>query len=212
MTVRLRAFGESMSYLWKILWHPIDAIYDIVYKKKGTVLSALVIYFLYYLALVLVSIITNFIFNPYGLHGTSYSQIFSTYVLPVFVFVIGNCLVSSITQGQGTYKSVFITTAYTLAPYIVFIVPMALISNIFSNAEKSIYDVLTWFIKIWTGFFIYLGIMEVHGFSIPEAIANTLWMLFATVMVVVFALAFAGITYQSVSFLYEFVREAIGYV
>jgi hypothetical protein len=54
--------------------------------------------------------------------------------------------------------------------------------------------------------------MEVHGYSIPEAIINTIWIIFAAAMVVLFALAFFGITYQSVNFLYEFLSEAIGYV
>lgn len=208
----VRTFAGRLGYLWKVLWHPIDAIYDIVYKGKGSIPSACVIYMLFYIAVVLRTIVTNFIFNPYGLHGTSLVQLFTMNVLPILIFVIANCLVSSITQGQGTYKAVFISTAYMLAPYIIFAVPVSILSNAFSEAEKAIYLVAIWFVKIWVGFFIYLGVMEVHGYSIMEAIVNMLWILFASLMVVVFAFAFFGITYQSVNFLYEFIREAIGYV
>jgi len=212
MTARLRLFGIQMSYLWKVLWHPLDGLYDIVYKGKGGIVSACVIYLLFFIAIILKTALTNFIFNPYGLHATSLSTIFITFVLPVLVLVVANCLVSSITQGQGTYRSVFISTAYMLAPYIIFAVPVSILSNIFSGAEEAVYLFTIWFVKIWTGFFLFLGIMEVHAYSIPEAIVNTLWILFAGVMVILFSLAFFGITYQSVNFLYEFIREAIGYV
>jgi hypothetical protein len=201
-----------MLYLWKILWHPIDSIYDIVYKAKGSVISACLIYILYFAVLVLQVILTNFTFNPHGLHGTPIPQIFVVNVLPVIVLIIANCLVGSIKQGQGTYTAVFISTAYTLAPVVVFTVPLALFSNILTGAEETIYQSLLGFIYVWTGFFIYLGIMEVHGFGITEAFVNTLWIIFTMAMLVLFAAAFIGITYQSINFLYEFFREAIGYV
>ena len=41
---------------------------------------------------------------------------------------------------------------------------------------------------------------------------NTIWILFTGAMLVLFGFAFFAITYQSINFLYEFIREAIGYV
>jgi hypothetical protein len=52
----------------------------------------------------------------------------------------------------------------------------------------------------------------VHGYSIPEAFFNTLWIIFGAVMLVLFSAAFFGITFQSANFLFEFLREVIGYV
>ena len=210
--MNLKVFGVQMLYLWKVLWHPIDSFYDIVYKGKGSVASASLIYVLYFVALVIQTMVTNFVFNPYGLHGTPIPQIFVMYVLPILVLVIANCLVSAIKGGQGTYKAVFIAKAYALAPVVIFIVPLALFSNILTGAEEAIYDSILLFVYAWMGFFIYLSIMEVHGYSITEAIRNTLWIVFAGAILVLFAFAFFGITFQSANFLYEFFREAIGYV
>jgi hypothetical protein len=201
-----------MSYLWKVLWHPIDSFYDLVYKGKGSVVAAGTIYLLYFIVLILQAIVTNFIFNPGGLHGTPIPQIFLINVVPVIVLTIANCLVSAIRQGQGTVKAVFIATAYVLAPVVVFIFPLSLLSNILTGAEAVIYESAVMFIYIWVGFFYYISVMEVHGYSIPEAFINTLWILFGAIMLVLFGAAFFGITFQSVNFLDEFLREAIGYV
>jgi len=201
-----------MSYLWRVLWHPIDSFYDLAYKGKGSILAACTIYVLYFIALVLQAIFTGFIFNPAGLMSMPIPQIFVINVLPVIVLIIANCLVSAIKQGQGTTKAVFITTAYVLAPVVVFIFPLALISNLLTDAEAVIYEAAVMFVYVWVGFFFYLSVMEVHGYSIPEAFFNTLWIIFGAIMLVLFSAAFFGITFQSVNFLYEFIREAIGYV
>ena len=208
----MKSYLVSMSYLWSVLWHPIDSFYELAYKGKGNVLAACTIYMLYFVMLILQAIFTNFIFNPGGLHGTPIPQIFVFNVLPVIVLIIANCLVSAIKQGQGTAKAVFITTAYVLAPVVVFIFPLSLLSNVLTGAEEAIYELAIIFVYIWTGFFFYLSVMEVHGYSIPEAFINTLWIIFGATMLIIFSAAFFGITFQSFNFLYEFIREAIGYV
>jgi len=201
-----------MSYLWKVLWHPIDSFYDLAYKGKGNILASCTIYLLYFIVLILQAIVTGFIFNLAGLNFVPIPQIFAVNVLPVIVLIIANCLVSAIKQGQGTAKAVFITTAYVLAPVVVFIFPLSLVSNILTDAEAAIYEIAITFVYIWVGFFFYLSVMEVHGYSIPEAFINTLWIIFGAVMLVLFSAAFFGITFQSFNFLYEFIREVIGYV
>jgi len=208
----VKSYLIGITYLWRVLWHPIDSFYDLAYKGKGNILSACTIYVLYFIVLVLQAMLTGFIFNPAGLNSVPIPQIFAINILPVIVLIIANCLVSAIKQGQGTTKAVFITTAYVLAPVVVFIFPLALLSNVLTDAEAAIYDLAIMFVYMWVAFFFYLSVMEVHGYSIPEAFINTLWIIFGAIMLVLFSVAFFGITYQSINFLYEFIREAIGYV
>ena len=210
--MKIKTHLISLSYLWKVLWHPIDSFYELAYKDKGSVLVACIIYVLYFAALVFQVLVTNFIFNPAGIHGMPIPQIFVFYVVPIIVLTVANYLVSAIKQGQGTFKAVFIATAYVIAPVILFIPPLALLSNVLSGAEEAIYETSIMFIYVWVGFLYYLSVMEVHGYSIPEAFFNTLWILFGAVMLVLFGAAFFGITFQSFNFLFEFLREVIGYV
>ena len=202
----------GLSYLWKVLANPVDSYYELVYEGKGNVPIACLIYALYFCALVFQLMVTNFIFNPLGLHGFPIPQIFAVYVLPIIVLTIANCLVSAIKQGQGTHRAVFIATAYALSPVVLFIPLLAVFSNILTGAEEAIYNSALGFIYLWVGFLYYLSVMEVHGYSIPEAFFNTLWILFGAVMLVIFGAAFFGITFQSANFLFKFMREAIGYV
>jgi hypothetical protein len=202
----------NFSYLWRVLVRPIDTFYELSYKGKGSIPVSAFIYFLYFAVLVFQVLVTGFIFNPGGIFAMPIPRIFTMYVLPVIVLTISNCLVCAIKQGQGTNKAVFIATAYALAPVILFIPPLALLSNVLTGAEASIYEAAIVFIYVWVGFLYYLSVMEVHGYSIPEAFINTIWIIFGAVMLVLFGAAFFGITFQSANFLYEFIREAIGYV
>lgn len=202
----------QLAYTWKILWHPIDGFYELRFGGKGSIFSATVLYAAFYICNILHLALTNFVFNVNRLDHTSPFQLLIATVLPFLVWVMANYLVSSITKGQGTLKSVYISTAYALAPYIVFSIPLAILSNIFTNAEKAIYDFLYILVIVWTGFMLYLQVKEVHGYEIFEAFGNILWTIFTMAVIAVFGFALYGITVQSLDFIVEFAREVFGLV
>jgi hypothetical protein len=203
---------KQIGYQWKVLCHPIDGFYDIVYKDKGSVLSASIIYFLLFVVEALRGSITGFIFNPDGIRSVSILNILISRIIPLLVWVLANYLISSITNGQGTLRAIYIATAYSLAPYMFLTVPLAIISNAMTKAESSIYTIMNILMVGWLILMFYLQVKEVHGYDVFEAIINILWILFAIAAMIAFALALSGITMQSANFVYQFVRETIGYV
>ncbi|WP_409344731.1 YIP1 family protein [Paenibacillus sp. MBLB4367] len=208
----MRRLGDQLAYSWKFLWHPIDGFYDLRFSGKGSVASASVLLALYYGCQLLKLQFTHFVFNPFGLAFTSPFQQLLVSLLPVLIWVLANYLVSCITKGQGTFKAVYISTAYSMVPFIYFSVPVALVSNVFSNAEGAIYGFMNVLISAWIAVLFYIQVKEVHGFEVMETFTNIGWMLFAGVAIIAFAVALFGIVIQSVNFAVSFLREAIGYV
>ncbi|UVI29527.1 YIP1 family protein [Paenibacillus spongiae] len=208
----MRRLGEQLAYSWKFLRHPIDGFYDLRFSGKGSVLSASVLLVLFYISQLLKLELTHFVFEPFGLAYTSPIQQLLICLLPIFVWVLANYLVSCITKGQGTFKAVYISTAYSMLPFIYFAVPVALLSNLFSNAEGAIYGFMNFFISAWIAILFYIQVKEVHGFEVTETFTNIFWMLFAGVAIIAFSLALFAIVIQSVNFAVSFLREAIGYV
>lgn len=208
----MRRLGEQLAYTWTFMRHPIDGFYDLRFAGKGSVLSATVVLALYYLCRLLKLAWTHFVFNPFGLRGTSPVQELLIALLPIFIWVLANYLVSCITKGQGTFKAVYISTAYSLLPFVYFAVPVAIVSNAFSKAEGTIYGFFDFAIWAWIAILFYIQVKEVHGFEVTETFVNMLWMLFASVAIIAFSLALFGIVVQSVNFAVSFFREAIGYV
>jgi hypothetical protein len=108
---------KDMLFVRNLLRHPIDSFYDIKHGKRGSVLSATIIYIIAFLVFLWDRLFRGFIFNYSDAKNTSLLFIAALFFIPCFLWVTGNYLVSSINEGEGTYKKVYIGTAYALTPY-----------------------------------------------------------------------------------------------
>jgi hypothetical protein len=97
-------------------------------------------------------------------------------------------------------------------PLIVLSLPLALLSNVLTLAEGSIYHLSQTVILLWTGLLLFVQVKEIHGYGFGETVKNILWILFVAAMAVVAVLAVSGILIQGWNFLNEFFRELLGYV
>lgn len=207
----MKGIFKQLKYSWRILMHPIDGFYELQYLQKGSTLSATILLAAFYICEVLNKLITNFVFNLWGLEGTSPVQLLVLTVVPLFIWILSNYLVGAITNGQATFKAIYISTVYSLLPYIFFSVPVAILSNIFTDAEKSIYEFFIFIIIAWIVIMLYLQVKEIQGYEIFEAMRNILLIIFTAILIVVFSAALYGIVLQSFNFLVEFFREVLGF-
>ena len=121
-------------------------------------------------------------------------------------------ILDRITKGQGTMRGIVISTIYALMPLIVLSLPLALLSNVLTLAEGSIYYLMQTIIMLWTALLLFTQVKEIHGYGFGETVKNILWILFVAAMAVVGVLAIVGILIQGWNFLNEFFRELLGYV
>lgn len=208
----MRRLKEQLFYNIRMLWHPIDAFYELKYLGAGSALSATLLIIIAFACNIAVLGLTNFVFNVDGLTNTGIPQLLVSTMVPFFLWVLANYLVSSIMKGDGRLIDIYITAAYCLVPYILFALPLAVLSNVMTKAEQSIYDFLSMGIYCWMIFLCFLHVKEVHTYEIFETIKNILWILFTMVMAVIFALALFGITVQAINLIIGIFREVIGNV
>ena len=203
---------EQLRYAPKVLRHPVDTYYEATRRGKGSLLSAAIVYAAFLVIMVASRAVTSFVFDMEGLRGLSVVSFLLLYVAPVILWIMGNYLVGAITKGQGTVKGIIIGTIYALMPLIVLSLPLALISNVLTLAEGSIYHLVQVLIFLWTAVLLFVQVKEIHGYGIGETVKNILWVLFVAAMVVVAVLAVSGILIQGWNFINEFFRELLGYV
>lgn len=202
---------NQLKYSWRVMLHPIDGFYEIQYFQKGGVLSATILIAAFFVCEILNMKMTGFVFNLNGLKGISPLQLFVFSIVPLMIWVFSNYLVGAITNGQGSFKSIYVSTVYSLLPYIYFSVPIALLSNVLTDAEQSIYGFLLFFVRAWVVILLYIQVKEIHEYEIYETVKNIFLIIFTAALIVVFAAALYGIVLQSYSFLFEFFREVLAY-
>lgn len=62
------------------------------------------------------------------------------FILPWFIWVISNYLISALKEGEGRFKDVFVGSSYAMVPYILIIIPLTVVSNVLTNYEATVYN------------------------------------------------------------------------
>lgn len=203
---------QQLKFAPKVLRHPVDTYYDATRRGMGSLLSAVIVYIAFLVLMVASRAVTSFTFDMEGIRGVNLVSFLLLYVAPVILWSLGNYLVGAITKGQGTMRGIVISTIYALMPLIVLSLPLALLSNVLTLAEGSIYYLMQTIIMLWTALLLFTQVKEIHGYGFGETVKNILWILFVAAMAVVAVLAIVGILIQGWNFLNEFFRELLGYV
>ena len=204
--------AQQLRFAPQVLRHPVDTYYDATRRGMGSLLSAAIVYIAFLVLMVASRAVTSFTFDMEGIRGVSLVSFLLLYVAPVVLWILGNYLVGAITKGQGTMRGIIISTIYALMPMIVLSLPLALLSNVLTLAEGSIYYLMQTLIMLWTALLLFTQVKEIHGYGFGETVKNILWILFVAAMAVVAVLAIVGILIQGWNFLNEFFRELLGYV
>ncbi|HWQ05204.1 MAG TPA: YIP1 family protein [Longilinea sp.] len=170
---------DDFVFMFRFIKQPADSFYYIKIKQRGSLLFAGLIYLWVLIVRVLVLYVTGFIFNPNASLANIHPE--NVIVITLLAFVIWNAanyLISTISDGEGRVRDVIIGSAYSLFPYVLFALPIALISNVLTMNEVFIYSFSVNIMWFWTGLMLFIMVKEIHNYSFSETIRNVLLTLF----------------------------------
>jgi uncharacterized membrane protein (GlpM family) len=198
---------SDLLFLKRFIRHPIDSMYDIRRDKDGSVLSATILYLIGFIIFTVNFMGRGFIFNYVDARNISYSFIMSLFLLPCALWVAANYMVSSINEGEGRFKDVYIATAYSLAPYIIFMPFVIALSYVVTLNEAFILSFAALVIWVWVAVILFLGLKEIHNYEIKEVIKNILLSLFLMfVAVIIYSIVYM-LWDQLIEFVFTFIKE-----
>ncbi|MBI3242545.1 MAG: hypothetical protein HYZ49_09670 [Chloroflexi bacterium] len=170
---------DDFVFMFRFIKFPADSFYYIKKDLRGSWKFALLIYGWVIVVRVLSLYLTGFTFNPY----TSLSDIrleneIVNTVLLIVLWNAANYLVSTISDGEGRIRDVITGSAYSLFPYALFALPIALISNVLTLNEIFIYSFSLNLMGLWMGIMLFIMVKEVHNYSFSETVRNVLITIF----------------------------------
>lgn len=198
---------RELKFAFRFFKHPIDAFYDLKVSKNASVLSASILYL--WLLFIEVSrvYITGFSFRAVNPDDISLMQVIITTFAPLALFVSSNYLVSTISDGEGSFKDVYIATIYSLTPYLVLAVPTFIISNILTLNEVFMFDFTLMIAGGWSLLLLGIMIKEVHNYTFKETMRNIGVTIFAAVVIVLILFILFILTRQVVDFIGSIIGE-----
>lgn len=197
----------ELRFAFRFFKHPIDSFYEIKYSERASVLSATVLYVWFLMLQILGLFITGFTFskgNPYYINLSSI--ITSTYA-PLALWVVSNYLVSTISDGEGKFKHVYISTIYALVPYLVIAFPVMIISNILTLNEAFVFSFSLFIAKAWSAILLVAMVKEIHDYTFKETVKNILVTIFGMILIVLVLFILFILFNQEVDFIKSIIQE-----
>ena len=201
-----KTYWEELVFPFHLVFHPFDGFWDLKHEKRGSVRGGLTIMGLTILAFFYTSAGTGYIFNPFR-HRTSILIQAIGIILPVMLWVTANWCLTTLFDGEGSYRDVFVATTYSLAPLPPLLVLSTLLTNVLTSAEGAIATMLVVIGYVWVGFLLFFGMLVTHRYSLPKNFITTLGTIVAATVLVFIATLFSSLVIKMVLFVSSIVIE-----
>ena len=203
----VKRLRQDMRLTKHILAHPFDTYQDIKHLKQSSWLTASLIF----LSVLCVSVFeiyaTGFIFQTVDINTFNLSVYIVTFLGSLGLFVFANYLVATITNGEGFFKDIYLSTAHALIPYVMITPILAILSNGLTYNELIVYQLLDGLRYVWSGVLIIFMIKEIHNYDVKALIKNILLTLFTMVMIVLMSFLLYILVSQFINYVESIIRE-----
>ena len=189
----------------QIAFHPYNFFEGIQESGRIKWLQGITVMLLVYLARMISIIITGYTFQTREPYQISALHELIWILVPWFTFTLSNWAVSTILDGEGKFKEIFVGSAFALVPYIILIVPISLLSRWLSLDESGIYSFLTMFTLCWAGWLLLVGIKILHDFEIGKLI----WIVLITIVGILIIWYVGILMFGLINQLYNFIADII---
>lgn len=200
---------KEIRYLGAFVKHPIDSYYGIRFQRKTSMLSATIIYVIAFLVYIINRYYSGYIFKAVdeGYYNVLF-DLFSVGGLVLFL-VICNYLVSTIREGEGSLKVVYMSVAYTFMPYIMIKPILTILTHVLTLNEVVLLNLGNTVINLWTFILIFLLISEIHNYSFSGVVKNMLITLVTALVMGIIIFIIYLMLNQLFDFVYSLLKEVI---
>ena len=203
---------------WKksilILFHPLDCCDIIKREHREGKREAVWLPVLFYLMAFLVNYLYIFLAHfPLATRDPMEASLWmeaALVIVPLFSWVVCSYAMTSIKNGESTFREVFTASGYCLIPYIVLTPLLGVLSHVLALGEAALFDALRLAALLWVLalLFIVMKRMNDYGFL------RTLWISLLSVIAVIVAWAVCLLAFSlSIQVIYFFagLGEEIGF-
>ncbi len=190
-----------------VLFHPFDGFDDMKRGKKGKVSVAATFMLLFFFLRIYTYLNESFILNQRDpLRLNTFTEFFSV-VLLIFLFTIGNWSITTLLEGKGKYKDIFIVTGYAMFPLILLGFPAVFISNYLTLDEIGLYQLVMGLAYFLTGVMLFMGILNIHEYGLLKTVLTFILTAVAMAFMAFLGLLFFDLIQQFLSFVRSVYQE-----
>lgn len=199
--------NDCIKFPAYILAHPLKGFEEFKRYKRGKMSVSLIFLVLAIFFNILSFQYDGFLVNPNDIKDlNSIAQI--AYVAgAVVVVTIGNWSVTTLFDGKGNMKEIFMMICYCLYPLIWSTTVGIVLSNVLSLDEMAIYTLVKTLGFVLLGYMFFFGIISIHEYGLIQCLLTILATVIAVLVVLFACLLFFDLFQRLYGFLYTIYRE-----
>jgi hypothetical protein len=203
----IQGYKIFIVFPFYVLTHPIDGFYELKEGKKGLYKVATLFFLIHSILSVVEFAYTGFIFNNIN---PSQFRIFRSIilsVLPYVVFIVANWSITSLMDGKGKFKEIYLVIGYTFFPYITLRIISIFMSNFYSIDEGFFYYGTISFGLGLSLYLIFMGIRSIHEYSVFKTVVTILLTFLSMTVIIFMGLLAINLAQQIILFIQTIIKE-----
>ena len=181
---------EHFRYAKHLIFHPFDGFYDLKHEKRGSVGASVTIIIFAIVVFILKRQLSGFIFNINELEKLNISAEAMSVLLPLALFCVSNWAVTTLLDGEGSFKDIVTYVGYCFVPIIVLELLAIILSNVLTITEIDVISYLGFLGNIWFAFLLFFGTAVTHQYTVRKTIFTFIIIVISMGLIVFISLLF----------------------
>jgi len=201
---------ESLKYSMYLIYHPFKAFWDLKHAKKGNLKAAHILFALFIIFNVLsIQFSGNILRIQRNIDINNINVLLqvTSIMLPVLIWCVANWAVTTLLDGEGTIRDIYISTVFSLTPYVLFSLPLLVLANYLTRSELSLYAFLLSVSIVWSVFLLLIGNMTLHQYTMSKTIVILILTIVTMLAIVALGLLFLSIIMRLTNFIVAVITE-----
>lgn len=205
----MKNFLNMLSYSKYVLFHPFDGFYEIKIRDKGNALIATIFIVILGIIDVLTVQYAGFMVNYTDPTRINSLTTFFYSIFPYLLFVIANYSTTTLFDGKGRMREIYIVIGYSLIPVIMTRIIALILSHYITGDEIMLYNILLGAGMAWFAILAFSGLVTIHEYGFFKNIVTLLFTVLAIAIIMFLALLFYSLIQQFISFVVVLYREIV---
>ena len=208
---KLSSFKETMlDFPLYIMSAPFKGFDEMKFDGRGSMLYSVLILIIFGLVRIWEIMGTGFIVTGFfwEIPAVNIPWVLAFAYAPIVLICVANWSITSITDGKGKIKEIFMVYCYAMFPSIFSTMIGIVLSNVVTENEIAFVTFFFVFGQILLYFYLFLGLIVIHEFTFLKSIVMVL-LTMLSMLIIVFVLAlFVSLVSEFIMFIYIIIQEA----
>ncbi len=202
-------YWDSLKYSLYVLTHPFDGFWDLTHEKRGSIAAANTLLILTFMTNLWNLRFESFLFNDTRWERINIWSQIAGILAPLLLYVVANWCLTTLFDGKGRMKDVYMGMCYSLTPYILIMNPVTILSNVLTKEEGAFLAYFEVIALVWAGVWILISVMQIHDYSLWKAILAIAFSVVGMMIIVFLIMLFFSLVSDAIAFFVSVGKELI---